>query len=238
MNRNVLVTGGAGGLGSCIVKQHLELGDTVWALDVKATPETEALTSNKRFHFVPCNISKTAFVQEALADKVDAIGKLDYVYSTAGIYRFEDRNMLPETNLDNAAIMYEINAVGFLRVMQVLLPLIHDAAIMCITSEAGSIGENWRSSEYNYCMSKAAENMACMILQHYLTHELKGKARIICLHPGWLRTQMGGKDALEHLEQSVAPEDSARSIIRIARDIDQIPEDVNYMDYRRKPIAW
>jgi len=239
MKKKILVTGGAGGLGLAIVKRHLSLGDKVWALDIEASPGFSALFEKEsNLTFIKCDISKTANVQAAFKDITPGIGKLDILYSCAGIYSFEDKKLLPETILDNAAIMYEINAVGFLRIVQELLCTLQDGSvIMCITSEAGSVSENWRDAEYNYCMSKAAENMACVILQKYFDN-IPQNTRIICIHPGWLRTPMGGKAAFENPESSVSPEDSAEGIIAIALDIENIPKERMYMDYKRNDINW
>ena len=42
MDKKVVITGGAGGLGLCIAKKHSSLGDSVFLIDVKETPELEA----------------------------------------------------------------------------------------------------------------------------------------------------------------------------------------------------
>jgi len=239
MEKEILVTGGAGGLGLAIVEKHISFGDKVWALDIETSPGLAALTArDKRVAFIKCDISKTSNVKAALKDITPAIGKLDILYSCAGIYRFEDKKPLPETILDNASIMYEINAVGFLRVVQELLCALRDGSVvMCVTSEAGSVSENWRDAEYNYCMSKAAENMACVILQKHFDN-IQQNTRVMCIHPGWLRTAMGGRAAFENPDSSVAPEVSAEGIVGIALDIDNIPKERMYMDYKRMDINW
>ena len=237
--KKIFVTGGAGGLGMAIVREHLRAGDRVWALDRHSNPRMdELLAAEPDLQFILCDISRTANVRAAVGPLVPEIGRLDLLYSCAGIFRFEEKAPLPETDLDNAASMYDVNAVGFLRVVQALLPAIGDGTgIMCVTSEAGSIGENWRSAEYSYCMSKAAENMACVLLQkHFDNAGLK--TRVLCLHPGWLRTAMGGEEALKHPEASIEPEESAACLVGIARDLDSIPKDCMYMDWLRRPYRW
>jgi len=239
-NKNVLVTGGAGGLGLEIARKHLDMGDRVMVLGPREKSGlTKLMADYGNVSFIKCDISRTDDVQVALKDLASSIDKLDYMYACAGIYRFSERNAkLPDVVLDDAASMFDINAVGFLRVCQVLLHTIRDGSvIMCITSEAGSIGESSRDKEYSYCMSKAAENMACVILQnHFNSDEIK--ARVMCIHPGWLRTEMGGPDAFANPQYSVAPEDSADGIISIALDIENIPKEHMYMDYKRMLIGW
>jgi NAD(P)-dependent dehydrogenase (short-subunit alcohol dehydrogenase family) len=239
MKKNVVVTGGAGGLGLCIAKKHASLGDSVFLIDVKETPELEVfLKANPKAEFQKCDISKTVHIKAAFKPFLEKINHLDYLYSCAGIFRLDEKVPLPDLDLDKAGIMYEINAVGAMRVVQALWNVIGDGTVlMMITSEAGSVSMNWRSQEYNYCMSKAAENMGCVILQHHF-HEMKQNTRVLCLHPGWMRTAMGGEEALKNLASSVAPEDSAEALVGIALDIESIPPENMYMDYKRKLMTW
>lgn len=239
MDKKVVITGGAGGLGLCIAKKHASLGDSVFIIDVKETPElNEFLRNNPEAQFQKCDISKSENVKTAFKPFLEKTGHLDYLYSCAGIFRLNEKVSLPDLDLDKAGSMYEINAVGAMRVVQALWNVIGDGTVlMMITSEAGSVSMNWRSQEYNYCMSKAAENMGCVILQHHF-REMKQNTRVLCLHPGWMRTAMGGEEALKNLASSVAPEDSADAIVGIALDIESIPPENMYMDYKRKLLTW
>ena len=60
--------------------------------------------------------------------------------------------------------------------------------IVNFSSEAGSIGTCGRQSEYSYCMSKAALNMASQILQNAVKAE---GIKVLALHPGWFSSDMG-----------------------------------------------
>lgn len=233
---NVVVTGGAGGLGIEIVKQHIAAGDKIWAMDLKESDGITALkntVSQQQLRFLSCDISSTENVEENLKNIVKSVDKIERIYSCAGICRPQDRVPLGQTDLDAISQVVNINAVGFLRVVKVLLPKIkEDCAIVCVTSEAASIANNHRSQEYSYGMSKCAENMACVILQQYFDESIQG-ARIVCVHPGWLKTQMGGGDMAE-----VHPADSARDLIGIANEIHTIPKDKMFIDHKRVSMPW
>lgn len=226
-------------MGLCIAKKHAGLGDSVFIIDVKETPELkEFLKAEPKAEFQKCDISKTENVKAAFKPFLAKTKHLDYLYSCAGIFRHEEKVYLPDIDLDKAGIMYEINAVGAMRVVQALWGTIRDGTVlMMITSEAGSVSMNWRSKEYNYCMSKAAENMGAVILQHHF-REMKQNTRVMCIHPGWMRTAMGGEEAFKNPASSVAPEDSAEAIVGIALDIESIPPENMYMDYKRKLLTW
>lgn len=238
MKRTVLVTGGGRGLGHCIVRRHFEMGDRVFALDRRITDELGKMAQDADgITALECDISSAESVAKAAEPILKAVSRLDIVYNVAGIYRFEDKVNLAETDLDLCMYMYSVNAVGALRVVRAVWPLIQDGPVIInISSEAGSIGACKRDGEYAYCMSKAALNMGSKILQNEF-RKMKNTGRVINLHPGWLRTVMGGPGAAAS-DRSVAPEDSARDIVGIALDAGSFPEDLMYMEHTREPLPW
>ena len=93
--RKIFVTGGAGGLGMAIVRKHLSLGDRVWAADVKSNREMERLAAEEgRLTFLLCDVASTESVRETLLPLLDEIGRLDFLYSCAGVYDFADKVQL------------------------------------------------------------------------------------------------------------------------------------------------
>ena len=236
MNKIVLVTGAGRGLGYNIALRHLSLGDRVYAYDYQITDELRQRSEESDLLSISkCDIGSTASVQEATKDVLAAGKKIDIVYNVAGIFRFEDKVGLAETDLDLCANMYNINAVGALRICKAVLSLLEAGSIVInISSEAGSIGNCQREQEYSYCMSKAALNMGMKIFANAVN---KSQIRIMNLHPGWLRTAMGGPGAMAS-SNSISPYDSAEHIVQIALDMDQIPEDIMYMEHTREPLPW
>ncbi len=80
--------------------------------------------------------------------------------------------------------------------IETLLPGLErsDERRLCfVSSKAGSIARSHRSSWFGYCMSKAALNMGISIL----FNDLRPKGyRFRVYHPGWVRTFMSGKEAV------------------------------------------
>ena len=71
----VLVTGGAGFIGSHLVEELIARGDEVWSLDDLSTgsqENVEHLRNNDRFHFVEGSVMDADLVQQ-LVDKVDIV---------------------------------------------------------------------------------------------------------------------------------------------------------------------
>lgn len=236
MNKTIIVTGAGRGLGYSIVMRHLEMKDYVYAYDYNLTDELKKLAEGSGLLKIDyCDISSTKSVTDATQEVLKNGKQVDIIYNVAGAFRFEDKVGLAETDLDLCASMYNINAVGALRVVKAALPLLQSGSLVInISSEAGSIGACWREKEYSYCMSKAALNMGAKIM----SNEFKKKSvRILNLHPGWMRTAMGGPRALASSD-SISADESAKNIVGIAMDIDNIPEDQLYMQHTREPMPW
>jgi NAD(P)-dependent dehydrogenase (short-subunit alcohol dehydrogenase family) len=73
------------------------------------------------------------------------------------------------------------------------------ATLAFISSRAGSFTEGHDpDGDYAYCLSKAALNRAVAKLADDLPF------RVLALHPGWLRTDMGGDEAPDDPETAAA----------------------------------
>jgi NAD(P)-dependent dehydrogenase (short-subunit alcohol dehydrogenase family) len=236
MNQSVIVTGAGAGLGLALTKQHLERGDRVYALEARLSDELLGLADGQdKLQLFKCDISSTASVGAALAEVLAKEEKIDFLYNNAGIFRADSHCGLAETDIDADMAMMDVNAAGLLRVCKAALPKLAEGSIIVnITSEAGSIGDCYREGEYLYAMSKAAANMASMTLRNELRER---GVRVICFHPGWLRSQMGGERAAAS-PYSISPEESAANIVAYATKPETIPAGVYFMEHTGKPLPW
>jgi NAD(P)-dependent dehydrogenase (short-subunit alcohol dehydrogenase family) len=236
MDQSVIITGAGRGLGFSLVKQHIERGDRVYGyeLDIPDTL-TEYAEKHEKLHIYQCDVAKTESVVNATAEMLACEEKIDFLYNNAGIFRFEDRCSLLDTDIDASVIMIQVNAVGLLRMCKAVLPKLGKGSMVVnITSESGSIGDNYREVEYMYGMSKAAANMASMIFQKEVE---KYGTRVICFHPGWLRSPMSGQYAVDS-PYSVSTDESAANIVGYAVHPERIPEGVYFMEHTGKPLPW
>ena len=100
--------------------------------------------------------------------------------------------------------------------------------IAIITSKMGSIDDNKRGGSYIYRSSKAAVNMVGKSLSVDL--KLQGITTVI-LHPGWVKTDMGGPDAL------ISPEQSVLGMQRILSNL-KLSDSGKFFAYDGKIIPW
>lgn len=96
-----------------------------------------------------------------------------------------------------------VNAYATLKMAQVFLEQLarsQKKTIVTISSQMGSIAENDSGGRYAYRTSKAAVNM----IVKTLSIDLAPRGIIVAsLHPGWVRTRMGGSNAPLSLRESI-----------------------------------
>ena len=171
--------------------------------------DLQALTNQHplALHVIPLDVAAHASVERAAQSVAAAIDHLDLLINNAGVNSPTSPRTIREPQ-DYAEMqrMYDVNALGSLRVVEALLPLTDRGTLkrLCfVSSEAGSIGQATRTSSYGYCMSKAALNMATRILYNHLRQD--GYSFRV-YHPGWIRSYIGGS---KRTEGDMEPEEAA-----------------------------
>jgi NAD(P)-dependent dehydrogenase (short-subunit alcohol dehydrogenase family) len=103
-----------------------------------------------------------------------------------------------------------------------------------ISSEAGSIGQNWRDRWFGYCMSKAALNMEAALIHKRLL-PLGGRAMQV--HPGYVRSYMHGA---KNEKATYEPEEAARLVLAAIAQRATLPagERPDYFDLHGKDLPW
>jgi NAD(P)-dependent dehydrogenase (short-subunit alcohol dehydrogenase family) len=146
----------------------------------------------------------------AVACKLKGVS-IDVLLNNAGIHGPRDQNA-SFGNLDLAA-WHEVMALNLMAPLKVTETFIDNVkasegkTIVFISSRAGSVSERGSLSyhqyggSYIYRSSKAALNAAAQSLTFDLAPQ---GILVIVLHPGWVKTEMGGLEALIDIEISVA----------------------------------
>lgn len=233
MSYNVLITGASKGLGFSLTNIYLKNGHKVIATYRKNLEDLEKIKdTNKNLILVPMDVSSEDSVKVSYEIIKEKVSFIDILINNAGIY-IEDRSKTIENiDIEKVITTFNVNSVGPLRVLKYFYPMVERSnkkLIINISSEAGSIGDCWRDREYGYCMSKSALNMLSMILQNYSKN--KG-IKVLVIHPGWMRTDMGGPDA------DISPDESANGIYNLSlREWNLNDKDI-YMDYLGRKMNW
>jgi NAD(P)-dependent dehydrogenase (short-subunit alcohol dehydrogenase family) len=120
------------------------------------------------------------------------------------------------------------NAIAPIRLSRLLADRIrHDTGVLAFTSSVmGSVSQNAGGHEL-YRASKAALNS----LTRGLAQELGRRVTVVTLHPGWVRTDMGGPSA------AVSVEDSAKGMVDVML-AERGKHRHRFVDYQGREIAW
>jgi NAD(P)-dependent dehydrogenase (short-subunit alcohol dehydrogenase family) len=230
----ILLTGAGRGLGLEFTRQWLKRGDMVFAL-ARRPDQSAGLTELSRAHaetlrLQPCDVADDASVETA-RHAVEAVWpQIDIVLNNAGIYGRRDAT-LETLDLDDVRGVLEVNTLGPLRITRAFLPLLRKGRapkLAHITSLMGSLADNSSGGAWAYRISKTALNMVA----RNIAHEVGPMGIVsVVLHPGWVKTDMGGPRA---------PLPVAESIASLIATIDALkpPHNGAFLDREGKPVPW
>ncbi|RIK91558.1 MAG: short chain dehydrogenase [Burkholderiales bacterium] len=156
--------------------------------------------------------------------------RLDLAIVNAGIHGPRQvRIAHPPSAADFDAVMHT-NVLAPMRLLAVLAGPLEAAkgTLALVTSRMGSVSAANTPNSLLYRVSKAAENMLAKAAHVELS---PGGVRVLALHPGWVRTDMGGPNA------EVDREESIRGLRRVLADARSYPGG-GFFDYRGETVAW
>jgi len=129
---------------------------------------------------------------------------IDLLINNAGIYPDSDKNGFGHTDYAEWMQAFRINTMATLKIAENFATQIarsKQKTIVTITSKMSSIADNGSGGNYLYRTSKAAVNMVVKSL----AIDLKPRGiTAVLFHPGWVKTDMGGQNAMITAEQSVS----------------------------------
>jgi NAD(P)-dependent dehydrogenase (short-subunit alcohol dehydrogenase family) len=211
MNRKILITGASRGLGLALTEKLLEGGDTVHAVIRRESQELLRLQDGfpERLKVYEGDVRNEESIQQALQNICTQTSEIDILLNNAAVHLEQNHPLLEQVDFLIYLPTFQVNVLGPLMMAKYALPLIRKGTgklIVNISSGAGSIGTSSRKSEYSYCMSKAALNMASRIMQNDLKTE---KIKVLSLVPGWFSSDMGGPNA------PMTPSQAAERIVKL-----------------------
>lgn len=217
--RSILITGCNRGLGLGLVKRLVRAekpADHIFATcrRLEKAMELKSLaTENPNICIIEMDVTDLSTYSKAVRIVTEKVGDagLNVLINNAGIStKFTRLPLVKEEQLLNS---FRTNVIAPIMLTQAFLPLlklaskqamtdemsVNRAAVINITSLLGSIEKNEEGGFYPYRCSKSALNAATKSM----SIDLKGDGILaITLHPGWVRTDMGGTKALLSIEES------------------------------------
>lgn len=219
-----LITGANRGIGLALVREFQKHGHDVIATARDPSAAADLKATGAELHALDV-ASPASIASLAAALKGRAI---DYLVNNAGL---GDRADMPRLDYDRFEEILRVNTIAPIRVLDALTPNL-DAGkakvAAALSSQLGSIQNTDMSFGLAYRVSKAALNMGLRAAAHTLSAQ---GITLLALHPGWVKTDMGGEQA------PVEPADSAAGLYKVITGSGASKE-LRFMDYQGKTLPW
>jgi NAD(P)-dependent dehydrogenase (short-subunit alcohol dehydrogenase family) len=220
---NILIVGASRGIGLEFVKQYAAAG-----IEVVGTARDDA--GMQRI----ADAGGDALEFDALTDDpkilLDTCGaQLGICVLNAGVYgpKAASGESFAQEEFDH---VMRSNVYAAMRLIPAIAPALVAARgkLITISSRMGSIGERTSGNGTAYRASKAALNS--VLKDAAVTFGPKG-VTCITVHPGWVRTDMGGAGA------DLSPEESVKGLRRVIAEIDP-SDNGTFRNFDGGKIAW
>ena len=223
---NVVITGANRGIGLELVKQFNDKDYNVYGSSRNPLASTELQEEIGLDKIIPLDMSDTNSI-ETFCKQIQNLtnSKIDILINNAAVRGEKGNPGIPDPNVIRET--FNINAIGPVMLIKYLADSLHGTKVINITSGMGAISGT-TSGDLSYRMSKAALNMA----GRNLHIEMKEHNTIIVqIHPGWVRTDMGGMNA------AISTEESAKGIINSIENLTP-NQSGTFFDYKGDQIPW
>lgn len=213
--KRVLITGANRGVGLELSLQCAARGDRIFAgcRSPKKAAALEKIAAKYpgQVTILPLEVTNKKSIAQCAASVAAEINGLDILFNNAAIHGGDEH--LSEVDAETLLRVIHVNAVGAVLVAQAFVELLRkglEPKLVNVSSEAGSIERMRHFRGYNYYGSKATMNMYTRSLAW--DPETEGII-VISIHPGWVRTDMGGLDA--HLSTA----QSAEGLLKVTKGL-------------------
>ncbi len=203
-----VITGANRGLGLGLTKSYLEDGWRVVAMNRSSSAELDALESEYPLTILLTDLTDDAALARAV-EQIDA-RTVDLLVNCAGTMGWKyfadvgfEYQLFGTFNRQEWLDVFNINVCTPQALTELLVDRLETAGgkVVTLSSMLGSNAMNTVGNIYAYRASKSAVNS---IMKSAGVNLGRRGITAIALHPGWVRTDMGGPDADISVEESIA----------------------------------
>ena len=219
-----LITGANRGIGLALVREFQSKGHTVIATARDPASAKDLKATGAELHALDVSdASSIKALAEALKGK-----PIDFLINNAGL---GDRADISRLDYDRFEEILRVNTIAPIRVLDALTPNLaagKDKIAAALSSQLGSIENTDMGFGLAYRVSKAGLNMGLRTAAHTLSAQ---GITLLALHPGWVKTDMGGDGA------PVEPADSAAGLYKVITGAGPSKE-LRFYDFEGKTLPW
>ena len=231
--KTTLITGANRGIGLELTRQYAADGWCVLACS--RHPEKSDALKNLAAQYPELIIIRSLDVNDHA--QIDRLSQelteetIDLLINNAGIYPDSDAKGFGHIQFKDWIQAFQINTMAPLKMAEAFATSIARSklkTIVTVSSKMGSIADNSGGGNYLYRSSKTAVNMVVKSL----AIDLKPRGiTAVALNPGWVKTDMGGPNAMISVEQSVS------GMLRVLSKL-TLADSGKFFDYDGKEIPW
>ncbi|MDX2165257.1 MAG: SDR family oxidoreductase [Gammaproteobacteria bacterium] len=221
----VLITGANKGIGREMVEQYHQEG---WYVIACTRKPDQLEHKDERLQILEIDVTQPEDIKKLSGVIKDL--SIDILINNAGVWGPSEQNV-GSIDCESWLKAFKVNTIAPLLIAQTLLPQIAKSKLKIIanmSSTMGSINENTSGGDYVYRSSKAALNMVTKTLSVDLKND---GVTVISLHPGWVKTDMGGTGAL------LTPEESVKGIRKVLASV-RLEDSGSFIRYDGNKASW
>jgi len=201
----LLITGTNRGLGLEFVRQYSQAGWKVHAC-CRNSESAEAL---RRVHIDLPELVKIHTLDVSNFNAIEALANqlknesIDVLLSNAGAYG-NHRQDITDMDFQNWSDVFCVNTMAAMKLAIAFIDQVagsQSKKMAFMSSKMGSLADNGTGGLYTYRSTKAALNT---IVKNLALDLEQMDIKVIALHPGWAKTDMGGPNALITATESVS----------------------------------
>ena len=222
--RNIIITGANKGLGLEFTKKLSKDNHVIaTARNISSEHELHSLSNVK---VKKLDLLSDATIDQFVEDIADT--PIDILINNAGIFHEEQFEGLdPNIWLDEM----KINALSPISLTHKLMKNLQAGStkkVIFLSSQMGSIDDNYSGRFYFYRSSKSALNSAAKSLS--IDWKEDGIS-VLILHPGWVKTDMGGTSAKLEIPESIT------QMINVINELN-LDNSGSFLNYEGKKLEW
>jgi NAD(P)-dependent dehydrogenase (short-subunit alcohol dehydrogenase family) len=228
--KTLLITGASRGIGLEFARQYAADGARIIATCRTPEQATDLAALEGDIHIHPLDVTDHDAIK-ALAQELQGHA-IDVLINNAGIYGPKDKDA-PFGKVDAEAWekVFKTNVIGALKVTEGFSDHVarsEGKQVAILSSKMGSIADNTSGGGYIYRSGKAALNAVAKSL----SCDLKSSGvKVVAFHPGWVKTDMGGPNALIDAQKSVTG-------MRQVLDGFSLEDSGKFINYDGSEIPW
>jgi NAD(P)-dependent dehydrogenase (short-subunit alcohol dehydrogenase family) len=233
-SRRALIVGASRGLGLGLVARLLERGWQVTATVRRPSAALSDLAAGEKSGclriITQIDIDDDAAIA-ALRTGLSGEPAFDLIFVVAGVAT-QAGTPVGQMSREVAGLVFQTNAISPIRVAESLHKRVAVGGVIAfMTSKLGSVSLNQGGGWSSYRASKAALNT---LSRSFAGQHSKANWSVILMHPGWVRTDLGGRRATLDVETSV------RGMVAVLeRCLDQdVRGGCVFLDYQGQTVPW